>query len=260
MWENSDFEQTHETNGFLNNSQTAVENHAQTKKEKRLQSVVPVVVGQLINHPNDDFTLFGLPAQILNIVGILRNIDVQSTKATYTVEDHTGGIKCVFWLENDDNATPNLPNVKVGGYVQCFGILRNQNGEKNLMVLQMYSVEDCNVVTTHLLSAIKARLEAEDMSKNVGSKYKVNNPGAALANSMSFMDQSTSDVTFTHVQQKIQTLLKIDKSIIGMTRREILAHFPVNQHKEFSEAMDYLMNEGYIFSTIDDDHFKATPD
>lgn len=102
----------------------------------------------------------------MNIVGILRDYEVQSTKATYNIEDHTGTIKAVWWLEHDGDSTPNLPAVKEGSYVQVFGSLRNQESGKILMVLRMFLVEDANVITNHMLQVIHARLALEAMSKS----------------------------------------------------------------------------------------------
>lgn len=107
----------------------------------------------------------------LNIVGIVRDYEVQSTKATYTIEDHTGQIKAIWWLENDVDSAPNLPPVKEGNYVQVFGSLRNQEGSKNLMVLRMFLISDANVITNHLLQVIHTRLAAEAMSKNSVSLF-----------------------------------------------------------------------------------------
>lgn len=95
----------------------------------------------------------------------MRDYEVQSTKATYNIEDHTGNIKAIWWLENDGD-NPILPAVKEGSYVQVFGSLRNQEGGKILMVLRMFPIEDANVITNHLLQVIHARLALEAMSKS----------------------------------------------------------------------------------------------
>lgn len=110
----------------------------------------------------------------MHIVGILRGYEVQSTKATYTIEDHTGEIKAIWWLESDEgDSTPKLPPVKEGSYVQLFGSLRNQDGEKIIMVLRMFLVDDANIVTSHLLQVIHTRLQAEYNSKNPVSCYSL---------------------------------------------------------------------------------------
>lgn len=101
---------------------------------------------------------------------MLRDYEVQSTKATYRIEDHTGEIKAILWLESDSDNTPSLPPVKEGHYVQVFGSIRNQDGAKIIMVLKMFPLEDCNIITNHLLQVIHARLAYEAMSKSSVSK------------------------------------------------------------------------------------------
>lgn len=54
--------------------------------------------------------------------------------------------------------------VKEGCYVRVYGSLRTQDGEKILMVLKMFPVDDINEVTNHLLEFIHTRLETESMS------------------------------------------------------------------------------------------------
>jgi len=248
--------------GFLNNT-TNFDSPGGKKKNpvKRLQSVVPVVVRQIRDSKDEVFKVFGLPAQIVTLVGILKDFDVQSTKATYTIEDHTGAIKAVWWLESDGgDETPKLPIVKEGGYVQVFGTIRVQDGIKNLMVLKMFPVEDCNIITTHLLEVIHARLQAEAMSKDTAQSIKQNNPGATLANTMTMFDEHIPDgqLNLTGTQLKVFKILQADRSQTGPDRATILSHFPPNQRRDANEALEFLVNEGHAYSTIDNDHFKPT--
>ncbi|XP_023025944.1 replication protein A 32 kDa subunit [Leptinotarsa decemlineata] len=260
MW-GSDFGNESAGGGFLN-STSAGQGDTPAKKGgvRRLQSVVPVVVRQLKDNQEEEFKLFGMPTQILNLVGILRNFEIQSTKATYTIEDHTGEIKAIWWLENDGDSAPNLPTVKEGSYVQVFGSLRNQDEGKIIMVLRMFLVQDSNVVTNHLLQVIHARLAAEAMTKNTHLQIQANNPGAALANSMSFMnDPIDSGISgLTPMQQKVFKILQTNTTPKGMDRDTLLSNFPANQHRQVNEALEFLNNEGHAYSTIDNDHFKVT--
>ncbi|KAJ8937304.1 hypothetical protein NQ314_011943 [Rhamnusium bicolor] len=257
MWYGSEFGNESAGGGFLNNTATQVDSPAKKGTVRRLQSVVPVVIRQIRDSREDEFKLFGMNTQILNLVGILRDYEVQSTKATYNIEDHTGQIKAIWWLENDGDSAPNLPAVKEGSYVQVFGSLRNQDGEKILMVLRMFLVEDANIITNHLLQVIHTRLAAEAMSKS----SVTNNPGAALANSMSFMDENMVDngqMGLTSMQEKIFKILQTDNTTAGLSRQSVLNQFPPNQQREVNTALDFLINEGHAYSTIDNDHFKVT--
>ncbi|XP_056641576.1 replication protein A 32 kDa subunit [Diorhabda sublineata] len=247
--------------GFLNTTTNQDETISENKPVRRSQNVVPLVIQQIKNCHEDDFKLFGTPVQIVKLVGILKNFEVQSTKATYTIEDHTGSIKAVLWLESDGDTPTNLPNVKEESYVQLFGSLRHQNGEKTVMILRMFPISDCNIITSHLLETIYTRLSAEADSKRVLSDINVNNPGAALANSMSFVDYEMGgggNSGLSPMQEKVFKILETDDTMNGMSRDTLYSKFPPNQHKQVNEALQFLSNEGHVYSTIDGDHFKVT--
>lgn len=123
------------------------------------------------------------------VVGILKEFEVDSTKATYTIEDHTGTIKAIWWLQNESviiaiyqvhlvnlnylqESALDLPLVKEGRYVKVYSSLKVVNGEKLLMALRMFPVDDPNQITTHLLEVIHARLAAEKAGKDTVSKKK----------------------------------------------------------------------------------------
>lgn len=102
-------------------------------------------------------------------MGIVTKIEVESTKATYELEDHTASMKGLWWLETDNTETPQIPPIKEGSYVKAYGSLRTQGGEKHFMVIKMFPVDDCNIITTHLLEVINTRLQAEALSKDTVS-------------------------------------------------------------------------------------------
>jgi len=268
MWNNSAFGDTTNSGvGFFNGPNQVDSPQQKTKGQlRRLQSVVPVCIRQIKDHSEEEFKIFGMATQILTTVAILKEFEVQSTKATYEVEDHTGRIKAIWWLENDANAAPNLPLVKEGCYLRIYGSLRVQDGEKLLMVLRMFPVESMNEISTHLLEVIHVRLEAEALSKGPGvlESIKKNNPGAELANSMSFMDNDVEMATagggtgFTAIQEKVYRILQPVNTQQGVNRSTILQQFPPNQHREVENALEFLTNEGHAYSTVDNDHFKAT--
>ncbi|XP_025830801.1 replication protein A 32 kDa subunit isoform X2 [Agrilus planipennis] len=229
---------------------------------RRLQNTVPVCIRQILDQPGEEFKLFGMSAQILCVVGILKEFEVQATKATYEIEDHTGNISAIWWLENDANSTPNLPAVKEGCYVKVFGSLKNRDGMKSLMVLRMFPLDTINEITTHLLEVIGARLEAEVGGKaNTLARINANNPGAELANSMAFIndvDMLPKAVGLTALQTKIFNIIIPVTAAQGISRDAVLMKFPPNQHRDVNDALDFLVNEGHAYSTVDNDHFKIT--
>ncbi|KAK9892258.1 hypothetical protein WA026_019059 [Henosepilachna vigintioctopunctata] len=261
MWDSSMYGDKTGSGGFFNNTNEAEDTPAKGQKARRLQNVVPVVVRQIKDCLDDEFTLFGMQTQILSFVGVVLDYEIQSTKAMYNIQDHTGVIKAIWWLETDKDNAPKLPIIKENAYVQIFGSLRIQENEKMVMVLRMFPVNDCNVVTSHLLQVIHARLEAEYMANNPSgppTAIKRNNPGAELANSMHFLEHNAQDTGLTPIQSQIHEILRRTPSISGTSKSELLRQFPQNKSVEVMEALEFLINEGHAYSTIDTEHFKAT--
>lgn len=63
-------------------------------------------------------------------------------------------------------------------------------------------------------------------------KIQAKNPGAELANSMSFMDtDNTKHTGLTKIQEKVFQILQPVESSMGLSRAKILENFPPNQHR-----------------------------
>ncbi|CAG9768471.1 unnamed protein product [Ceutorhynchus assimilis] len=246
--------------GYLNDTTNADSpSQAQKKKGdlKRLQSVVPVTIGMIKKCKEEEFKLFGFPVQIVDIIGIVRKYVKESTKCIYQISDHRADIKAILWLESDDEE--QVPEVKIGEYVRVYGTIRTQDGEKTLMVLKLTVTKDCNVVTAHSLEVLKTMVEAQIMSTDSAIKIKKNNPGASLANSMILMDENLAEKNqLNPMQVKCFNLLQADTSQAGMDRKTILSHFSAQQKNEANAVLEVLVTEGYAYTTIDSDHFKAT--
>ncbi|XP_017784903.1 PREDICTED: replication protein A 32 kDa subunit [Nicrophorus vespilloides] len=246
--------------GFFNSNDVDSPSKKKSQEPRRVQNIVPVCVRQIRDCTEEEFELFGMKVQIVRIIGILREVNVTSTQASYTVEDHTGSINGILWLETDND---KLPTVLEGRYVQIYGTLRSINGEKSVMIFNLSQVKNINMITTHLLEMIHVRLVAEKMSKDGKVLQIQNNPGAELANSMSVMFDGSSSTTnkLTRIQQAVYRIIMPDDgsgSKLGVGRQDILSKFPDHERMEVNNAIEYLSSEGHIFSSIDENHFLAT--
>lgn len=59
------------------------------------------MITQALHCGDDGVKIWGTEIQIVNIVARVRNIRVQSTKINYTVQDITGRMRVVHWLDQD---------------------------------------------------------------------------------------------------------------------------------------------------------------
>lgn len=125
--------------------------------------------------------------------------------------------------------------MKEGNVVRIFGSIRIQDGERTIMILRMFPVDDCNVITTHLLRVIEGRLAAEK-----GAEHKFEGNGLGANNSlMSSTFAGTSETTGSsgplHTLQ--MEILKILRSVtsdnkIGTHRKVILSKYPPHREAE----------------------------
>lgn len=126
--------------------------------------------------------------------------------------------------------------MKEGNVVQIFGSIRVQDGERTIMILKMVPVDDCNVITTHLLRVIEARLAAQQLAER---KY-VGNGSTPLSSSLlttTFANTSESNTSDSGLHPLQLEILKILQAIpadnkVGINRKELLAKFPTHRAAE----------------------------
>lgn len=247
--------------GFFDTSKT--DSPGTGKKQgggtKRAQSVTPVVICMIKKCMQDEFTMWSYPTSILKLVCIVRKFDVTSTTVTYGLEDHTGRINAVLWLEHDSSSSPNIPVDKENIYVKVFGTLRNKGGEKLIMILKIAPIDQLNELTCHLYEVVHIRVMTEKKSMGLLKSGKTANPSAALAKPKAEISGvAAEEEDMTPIQREVYRFMKLVKSSVGISRNDIIQNFPSHPKKDVDGAVQFLVSEGHIFSTIDHDHFQLT--
>lgn len=59
------------------------------------------MIKQALHSGDDGVKIWGTEIQIVSIVARVRNIRMQSTKITYTIQDITGRMRAVLWLDQE---------------------------------------------------------------------------------------------------------------------------------------------------------------
>ncbi|KAL3277745.1 hypothetical protein HHI36_013085 [Cryptolaemus montrouzieri] len=214
----SNFADNSAVGGFFNTSNEVGGSPGKGQSGQRPLNVLPVVVKQIKECPDEEFTLFGMAAHILCFVGILVRYEVKSTKAIYTIQDHTGSIRAMLWLQNNEDNDQKLPAVKENAYVQLFGTLKTQEDEKN-----------------NSTANVSTRLECERIANqpaDTSLAVRKNNPGTELSNSMHFLENSVPKNGLTPMQVQVHEILRRTNSISGTSKSALLSHFHQNKTVE----------------------------
>lgn len=260
MWQNESFG----GGGFDTNFQGSAGGAQSDKKSvRRPQSIVPLTVRQVLESPESGLKIAGIDVQLVTLVGIVKAIDVSSIKITYTLEDDTGSITGTFWLDGDQD-TSNIPAaipVVENTYCSMSGSIRNQGGRKHIMVFSIYPITDLNEVTAHMLAVINISLKAEQMTDQVPEPTMKNEMSMSYGNSNFETSMSMNNCGLTLPQQRVYRAVKATQgqSEGGANSRDVLNALTVKMPiKEVDKILDFLMQEGHIYSTIDDYHFMVT--
>lgn len=97
---------------------------ADSKSSKKASSLFPVSIKQIIEFADEAMQIAGYPVTMMTIVGIVKSIEVTSTKVVYTIQDWSGTIVGMLWLEGGAGDDQN-PKVIENTYCRMTGNVKN---------------------------------------------------------------------------------------------------------------------------------------
>ncbi|KAL6053286.1 hypothetical protein STEG23_009381 [Scotinomys teguina] len=233
---------------------------AEKKSRVRAQYLVPCTISQLLSATLTDevFKIGNVEISQVTIVGIIRHAEKAPTNIVYKIDDMTAAPMDVRqWVDTDDASGENTV-VPPETYVKVAGHLRSFQNKKSLVAFKIIPLEDMNEFTAHILEVINSHLMLSKVSSQLSAgKPSISNPGMGEPgnfNGNNFMPANGLTVT----QNQVLNLIKACPRPEGLNFQDLrnqLQHMPVASIKQ---AVDFLCNEGHIYSTVDDDHFKST--
>lgn len=227
---------------------------------------------QMDLYPEDDnFRVNGEEVHNLTLLGKIVRADDSSTSLVYDIDDGTGKVEVKIWVDSEDpdGQAKNKEEWKVGSYVRVYGHLRAFQGKRGVIAFNMRPVTDFNEITYHFLEVVycnshnlKRAAEATTApgaampSAAANNAYAAPNGGAApvaAAGAGVAATGSCSDQVF-QIFNGPQGASDVGVHV-NEVAKQLNGRFTEPQVRE---AVEHLVNEGHLYSTIDDDHFKST--
>lgn len=245
------------------------------EKKKRSQNVVPLAIGQILENKEENLTICGHEVHMVSLLGIVNKIDHVTTKITYTIADSTGEIAALKWLEGDGS---DVSTIMENTYVSVVGTARTQQGRKHVMIFKIQPLYDINQITTHILQVIKTPFALEAINKqqqNGGGGGDVTNQSMNNSSMMTgggvnvSMNQSVGgggadggvEASLNSEQLLVYRIIKCTTADEGVHKVDIMASLRGKMStKAVETAVEFLSNEGHVYSTVDEDHYKTTED
>ncbi|XP_064072866.1 replication protein A 32 kDa subunit [Vanessa tameamea] len=252
--------------GFFNSpnqfGNVTTPNQGQNKTGRRASRTAPIVIKQALHSGDEGIKIWGTEIQIVSLVARVKNIRVQSTKITYTIQDITGRMRAVLWLEQDamdEDADTSMPKIEVNDYIQVYGNVKTNKGKKVVMAFKIMPVADVNAITFHYLQCINNKLKMEADSKKTKPNEDSTFTSGLPANSMVGIDDNASVNGLNARQMMVYNLIRASTLEQGISKQDIYASLKDRMSNvEFGNILEWMWGEGHIYSTIDEEHFRAT--
>ncbi|KAK2854761.1 hypothetical protein Q7C36_006630 [Tachysurus vachellii] len=239
------------------------------KGRARAQQIVPCTVSQLMTaaQAEDVFRVGEVEVAQVTIVGIIRNTDKSMTNIQYKVDDMTAAPMDVKqWVDTEDPSVDSSV-IPPDTYVKVSGNLRSFQNNRSLVAFSVRPLEDMNEITSHMLEVVQAHMQLIKPHNMMGGGGSMNSstmpmsrPGlGGMGMSGSYSGASSmANNGLNPNQNQVLCLIKSCPEPQGISIQELKQRLSGMSMTIIRQVVDFLSNEGHIFSTIDEDHFRST--
>ncbi|EES16038.2 hypothetical protein SORBI_3008G109000 [Sorghum bicolor] len=188
--------------------------------------------GRLVINESQVFTV--------ELCGMLTRIEQHERWMDYEIYDGTGSIRSRIWPRGEDGYT-DMSGSRVGGYYTVNGTCTVIDGDAMINTLIAREVTNYNSVTEHMLSVIHEHLE-------LGHRLSSNR----------IVDRMGTKAQLDIDKEGVLMLLSSDEEREkedGLTEDYIRAKMGLDRDN-MRKVLDGLINEGLVYNTVDEYHYK----
>lgn len=226
----------------------------QSEKSSKPKCLANVTVKQVIECPEEGLKIRDTEVQVVKIVGIVKQVDVSSVKIRYVIADHTGTITGFVYLDNDSDSTSSVVE---NTYCVVTGSVRSQAGNKHIMIFSINPIQDFNYIIKHLLTVVYMPLKLDSLATATEEKAIKSEMVSSYGGSADYRSNDIgSDIDPKY--RRVFEVISKSMSENGMNMNEIQSAMPAKVPiDQIRNALEYLVGEGHIFTTIDENHYKS---
>ncbi|XP_054461720.1 replication protein A 32 kDa subunit-like [Anoplopoma fimbria] len=221
------------------------------KLKRKAHQILPCTVSQLLSAAQTSHDTFAICDRELNqvsVVGIIRGWVPFVTNIQFSVDDMTGPpLNVKHW-------DSTLMSTSPGTYMKVTGTLRSSNDQRSMLAINIRCVKDLNEITSHMLEVVHAHMRL------FRKKFDVNmNTTAASLHSD---DEHHKDVLpdgLSTLQGRVLTVLRrFSYCHTGISFHDLQKQLDYLSVRDIRTSLTSLINNGHVFCTIDEHHFKST--
>ncbi|XP_032239447.2 replication protein A 32 kDa subunit [Nematostella vectensis] len=255
--------------GFLQDNQfgSPSAGSQEKKRSNRRQSVIPCTIRQLnsavYQQAEDVFTLGNIELSQVSFIGVIRSAEEASTNVVYHVNDMTGEDIVVKKWANDNEETEQERERRAAcrenTYVHVVGNLKWFKESKSLIAFSLMPLEDFNQLTCHILEVMQAHLALQKMPELSDGPVPMSSTMVTPAkDTSSFNAGGGGYAGLTGLDKQVHDLISSSTNEEGVSISMLRQKLKAVPEQKIRTAVETLSNEGHIYSTIDDEHYKST--
>lgn len=269
MWNQGGYNESSMVGGYTQSpggfASPAMSQGGEKKGRTRATQIIPCTVSQLMSasQAEEAFRVGDVEVAQVTIVGVIRSTDKSMTNIQYKVDDMTGASMDVKqWLDTEDPSVDS--NVlSPGTYVKVSGNLRSFQNHRSVVAFSVRPLEDMNEITSHMLEVVQAHMVLSKPQTTLGvtggmsSKVvPMSKPGGMGGSYAGANDMANNGLSAN--QNQVLSLIRSCPEPQGISLQDLKQRLSGISLVIIKQAVEFLSNEGHIFSTIDEDHYKST--
>jgi len=244
------------------------------RKKTRSQTLLPITGAMFhkaqYDQTEDVFSFDETEIHQVTFIGIIREVAETATNITYKIDDMTGEFITVKkWIDVDDpleqgwrSACRECTYVRVVGNMKSF----NNGNMRSIMAFSMVPVKDFNEVSYHILDVVHANLSLKKAAANNGgmlgaggaaNEQRYNN-NAGGADNFGGGGGGMNDAGLSGPNKVVFNIISACTTEQGMSIDELRAKNRNMNEQQLRNCIEWLSNEGHIYSTVDDEHYRST--
>ncbi|XP_059641129.1 replication protein A 32 kDa subunit A [Cornus florida] len=268
---NSDFS----GGGFMSSQSTeANDSGFSTAKNRETHGLIPVTVKQIseASHSGDDksnFLIDGVDITNVTLVGMVFNKTQRVTDVAFALDDGTGRIDCKRWV-NEGFDAKEMEDIQDGMYVRLNGHLKTFQGNRQLVAFSVRPVTNFDEISFHFIECIHFHLQNSKKQGDALTQPQTMNPSLNTPAQNGSNGNQTAAANHYSGQVSVDGLKGFDQMVLdylqqpsnfgrekGVHTDELSKHLKLPSEK-ILESIRILEEEGLIYSTIDEFHYKST--
>ncbi|MEQ2244871.1 hypothetical protein ILYODFUR_021606 [Ilyodon furcidens] len=274
MWHQGGYTESGVVGGYTQSpggfASPALSQGGEKKGRTRATQIIPCTVSQLMSASQADevFRVGDVEVTQVTIVGIIRSTDKSMTNIQYKVDDMTGAPMDVKqWVDTEDPSVDSTV-LPPGTYVKVSGNLRSFQNHRSVVAFSVRPLADMNEITSHILEVVQAHMA-------LGKPQTMPGIGGGMGASSTSMVRQGLGITggsyaganenplmvingLSANQNQVLSLIKGCPDQQGISIQDLKQRLSGISLAVIKQAVEFLSNEGHIFSTIDEDHYKST--